>query len=286
VTEHDIGRRCLCRNCKTEFILTEFIPPIESTRPLPEEGPRLEEKKTRPEVNLARFNESKKAKKDSFKVVSIVFNIVLLALLAFVYKLYVDKSSNYEEQLSGLNKKYDILQKKFNSEQKKAGENKDSNVDKIKELKEIHNNLAKDIEFYSKEITQFDPTTIYYKLSASVLSENKLLDYLILEQISALETGAKVNFVSNQSQPNPDLAAKLGAEIESQTKEIAVLEGQINDQIDASTKSAKELTIQSKKLILSILTRNFLIAKYGLNVPYINIDDIGKEINGELNQSS
>ncbi|MDR2368084.1 MAG: type VI secretion protein [Deltaproteobacteria bacterium] len=136
----------------------------------------------------------------------------------------------------------------------------------LAELKNIHESLATEILRFTTEMNRHATDSPQYILLSSIIAEKQLLDLLILERINTIESNAEVKFVASQTMPNAELASQIASEIDSLTDANDEIKERMktDDQLNANL---NQLTYDSNLLTLSILNRNLMIAKYGLNVP-------------------
>ncbi|MDR0621477.1 MAG: type VI secretion protein [Deltaproteobacteria bacterium] len=136
----------------------------------------------------------------------------------------------------------------------------------LAELRNIHESLATEILRFTTEMNRHATDSPQYILLSSIIAEKQFLDLLILERVNALESNAEVNIVANQTRPNAELASQIASEIDTLTDANDEIKERLeaDDQLNANI---NRLTYDSNLLTLSILNRNLMIAKYGLNVP-------------------
>ncbi|MDR2442173.1 MAG: zinc-ribbon domain-containing protein [Deltaproteobacteria bacterium] len=300
--EH-IGLTSLCQKCQEQFVIEEYPPSskgaaVEPKGPqsggqgaqdlrsqgAPSQSPQTPHSQyspgaasskddyAQPEKKLSRSLGKDKAKPDKSaelkvkpqkgipKILQLALAVILVAIgeYFFVVSPLKEKADGQEAQISILSSQNKALQTRIVSQFNELSE----------ELKVIHDRLQEDISKYTQELENFSARTAYYQILSTVIIESKLLDALILERITALETGAKINTVINQTEPNPQLADKLSAAMASVQAEIETLASELEDDDKSMAANTLRLTIQTKRLILATLERNYLTAKYGLNVPY------------------
>jgi hypothetical protein len=99
-----------------------------------------------------------------------------------------------------------------------------------------------------------------------ILKTNKAL---IQQRINAIESGAKVEVVTNQTSPDLKLAEKLTAELATLTREISTAKQEAAQYDGGLVGSIKKATIATQEQSLAMLQQKLLSAKYGLAVPTI-----------------
>ncbi len=137
---------------------------------------------------------------------------------------------------------------------------------KIEALNEERERLRAAILQATEYVDTYPVGSVPQALAVASREEYRIADTLLLQQVAALESGAKVTVEARRTRPDPELADHLKKEIDTLKAEIA-----------RQREEAQKLTevpwvvaitnIETLGLNLGILERNYLVAKYGLNAP-------------------
>lgn len=138
--------------------------------------------------------------------------------------------------------------------------------DKVAGLKKERQRLNEDLRRVSSYTLDYPEGSIPRALAQAASEEFKIADTLLLQQIAAIESGAKVNMTVNQTKPDPELAATLEAEMIKMEEEIARQWQEAKD-LEETPKMLATTSIATQMVSLAILNRNLLIARYGLSSP-------------------
>ena len=289
--EH-IGLTSVCQNCNQNFVITEDAPyappkpqaaqdfagPAAQYDPPPSGKLSRTMAKAQAKAQAKADAEAKaKAKADAkaqakgaggaaggkSKLPAVLLVLVILGAGAFFQlvhqptvakvKALTDEGASQAVKLKGLNTQLAKLKQ---------------DQGQVEELKAQHDNLQKDIAYYSSEMAKYRGASIYYQLAASVVAETRYRDILLLERINALESGAKIEIQVAQTQPNPELAQILEGQMEPLSKFIAENESKLDPNDQSLSGATDRATLANDRLTMATLRRNYYIAKYGLNAPY------------------
>ncbi|MDM3554792.1 hypothetical protein PAK37_18415 [Proteus mirabilis] len=154
------------------------------------------------------------------------------------------------------------------------------NIELVNNLKSELSQVENDISESKSEQNLYSGGLIKSLITAKteVLEVNKAL---LQQRINALESGAKVNIVIEQTQANQDLANKLEAEINQIKKEIESEKNEAKKYSGGLILSMKLATIATQEQTLATLQQKYLSAKYGL-AP-INYDNQLSNNNSQIN---
>ncbi|MDR2386037.1 MAG: hypothetical protein LBE80_00445, partial [Deltaproteobacteria bacterium] len=182
---------------------------------------------------------------------TIIFSLLILIIISIVISTYI--FLNKIEEISTKTERIQEKQERPDHPQ-------------LADLRNIHESLATEILRFNTEMSRHATDSPQYILLSSIIAEKQLLDLLILERLNTIESNSEVNIVMNQTQPNEELASQIASEIDTLTDvNDEILERLASD--DQTNQNLNRLTYDSNLLTLSILNRNYMIAKYGLNVP-------------------
>jgi hypothetical protein len=192
----------------------------------------------------------------------IIFGLLILFFLISVGLgcLYHSKSKELATSTAALNARLAVKRDTLNA----AGSKR------ISELNQARETIQADIMSYEQGLKDVPGGSLMHQMSQVVIAEMKLLDSLIAEQIVAIETGAPVKTAVSQSEPNPDLAMRLETEIAAKRQDIERLKGDLEYAPTSLMGMTELMGVKTEELNLAVLNRNYLIAKYGLNMPYLD----------------
>lgn len=97
----------------------------------------------------------------------------------------------------------------------------------------------------------------------------KTNEALIQQRIHALESGAKVNFVTNVNKPDPEKSAQLEKDIQEQRTKVAEAKAYSDQYSGGLVKAMAETSVATAANTLVMLEQQYLIARYGLAFPSI-----------------
>jgi predicted Zn finger-like uncharacterized protein len=137
---------------------------------------------------------------------------------------------------------------------------------KVKALQKERERLRNEIGQVEAETAAYPPGSIPRALAGAAVTEYRLADALLVQQIAALESGAKLVVSARATGPNPRLAAALEGEMTALRAELEVRRQQAAG-LPEDPRSATQTAIATQEINLAILNRNRLIAKYGLSSP-------------------
>ncbi|GLX62326.1 hypothetical protein KMU_03660 [Proteus vulgaris] len=146
---------------------------------------------------------------------------------------------------------------------------------------ELVNNLKSELSQIENDILESKADQNLYSgglIKSLITAKTEVLEVnkaLLQQRINALESGAKVNIVIEQTQVNQDLANKLEAEINQIKKEIESEKNEAKKYSGGLILSMKLATIATQEQTLATLQQKYLSAKYGLApINYNNHDQI------------
>ncbi|MDR0356351.1 MAG: hypothetical protein LBJ64_11570 [Deltaproteobacteria bacterium] len=144
------------------------------------------------------------------------------------------------------------------------------NEPKIAELKKHHEEIFFQITSLESllDVSDISPTSVLYHSAHLAISEYKLLQSLIDEQIVALETNAPFRTVIEKSEPNPQAAETLRVKLQEQEAKIKELEENRKYEPSSLVGASEALTISLEQTNLAMLYRSYLSAEYGLKTPF------------------
>jgi len=142
------------------------------------------------------------------------------------------------------------------------------NNDKIAALTAERLRLQNDLRQMASYSRDYPEGSIIRVLALSASEELKIADTLLLQQLAAIETGARVTALVKQTKPDPELAATLEAEMIKLQEDIARQRQEIED-LDDTSKRLAATGIAAQMLSRAIVNRNLLIARYGLGSPVV-----------------
>lgn len=90
---------------------------------------------------------------------------------------------------------------------------------------------------------------------------------LVEQRIHSLETGSRVNVVVNTTKRDPERAAELAKEIESQKAKVADARRDADRYSGGLVQALSETTVVTARSTLVMLEQQYMIAKYGLALP-------------------
>lgn len=90
---------------------------------------------------------------------------------------------------------------------------------------------------------------------------------LVEQRIHSIETGSRVNVVVNTAKSDPERAAELAKEIESQKTKVAEARAQADRYSGGLVQALSETTVVTARSTLVMLEQQYMIAKYGLSLP-------------------
>ena len=90
---------------------------------------------------------------------------------------------------------------------------------------------------------------------------------LIQQRIHALESGAEIDIVVTGSEPDPELAASLLAEIETQRVKVEEAEQEANKYSGGLVRAMALSTLATARTTLAMLEQRYFSAEYGLTTP-------------------
>ena len=152
---------------------------------------------------------------------------------------------------------------------------------------ELVNNLKSELLQVENDISESKSEQNLYSgglIKSLITAKTEVLEVnkaLLQQRINALESGAKVNIVIEQTQANQDLANKLEAEINQIKKEIEREKNEAKKYSGGLILSMKLATIATQEQTLATLQQKYLSAKYGL-AP-INYDNQLSNNNSQIN---
>lgn len=135
---------------------------------------------------------------------------------------------------------------------------------------ELVNNLKSELSQVENDISESKSEQNLYSgglIKSLITAKTEVLEVnkaLLQQRINALESGAKVNIVIEQTQANQDLANKLEAEINQIKKEIESEKNEAKKYSGGLILSMKLATIATQEQTLATLQQKYLSAKYGL----------------------
>ncbi|HUT55942.1 MAG TPA: hypothetical protein VM658_21300 [bacterium] len=92
----------------------------------------------------------------------------------------------------------------------------------------------------------------------------KTTEALIQQRIHALETGATISIKVSGTEPNEELAARLGQEIETQLVELSKAQAEADKYSGGLLAVMKQATVATQEQTVAMLRQRYLAAKYGL----------------------
>lgn len=137
---------------------------------------------------------------------------------------------------------------------------------RVESLKKERQRLKEDLLRVASYSLDYPEGSIPRALALAASEEFKIADTLLLQQIAAIESGAKVTVSVKQTRPDPELAATLETEMIKLQEEIA-RQWQEAKELDETPKMLATTSIATQLVSLAILNRNLLIARYGLSSP-------------------
>lgn len=142
------------------------------------------------------------------------------------------------------------------------------NNNKINALTAERLRLQNDLRQMDSYNRDYPEGSIIRVLALAASEEIKIADTLLLQQIVAIETGARVTTMVKQTKPDPELATTLEAEMVKIQEDIARQQQEIEN-LDDTPKRLAATGIAAQMLSQAIVNRNLLIAKYGFGSPVI-----------------
>lgn len=136
----------------------------------------------------------------------------------------------------------------------------------VESLRKERQRLQEDLLRVASYSLDYPEGSIPRALAQAASEEFKIADTLLLQQIAAVESGAKVTVSVKQTRPDPELAATLETEMIKLEEEIA-RQWQEAKGLDETPKMLATTSIATQLVSLAILNRNLLIARYGLSSP-------------------
>ncbi len=136
----------------------------------------------------------------------------------------------------------------------------------LTQLKRERGRLQEDIMRASVTAQTYPDNSIPKALALAALEEYKITDALVLQQIAAMETGARVTIETKATSPDPGLAAQLEQEMRTLRDSIEEMRAEAEAMPEMPLLVA-ETGVATELINLAILNRNRLIAKYGLSSP-------------------
>jgi TolA-binding protein len=137
---------------------------------------------------------------------------------------------------------------------------------KISSLKKERARLQTEARQATAYSLEYAEGSIPRALAQAAAEEFKIADTLLLQQIAALESGAKITVDLKQTAPDPELAATLAEEMKNLQTEID-RQWQAARGLSDTPRMLATTSVTTQLLSLAILNRNHLIAKYGLSSP-------------------
>ena len=137
---------------------------------------------------------------------------------------------------------------------------------RIAELQKERERLQEEMLRVAAISQDYPAGSIPRALATAATEEYSIADTLILQQISAMESGAKVTVEAKQTKPDPELADKLSQEMATLRAEVEKLRAEAAGMAEMPRMVAST-SIATQLINLAILNRNWLIAKYGLSSP-------------------
>ena len=177
---------------------------------------------------------------------------LLIGMLAGAWILYVKSSGEIKELKVAVSHSQELLQSKQSG--------------KIESLYKERDRLSEDLLRVAAISREYPEGSIPRALAMAASEEFKIADALLLQQIAAIESGAKVTVAVKQTTPDPNLASTLEEEMDKLQNDIG-RQVQSARNLGQAPKMLADTSIATQLVSLAILNRNHLIAKYGLSSP-------------------
>ncbi len=147
------------------------------------------------------------------------------------------------------------------------------------EQKRVVVDLKQDLDRIRQEIEQATRTDAMYRggliktligMRLEVLKTNAAL---VEQRVHALESGARINLVVDATKPDPEKAAELAEEIESQRGKVTEARAEADRYSGGLVQAMAAASVATNQNTLAMLEQRYFVAKYGLAMPTILTED-------------